>query len=338
MYRMLIVCLLMALFVTAGCNKADSKKAPAVRAATKLAPAANNTAGPARETPENSEAGKPGTPDEGLVSTESHDVFVKQASTSLPEEDIKFIRAELIRVAPENGFTYDAEANVITGEGLPVDGLDLEVLVYKVAREGASMPTVVGDTDPKQISHDIYAKWCNGIFLELKPKQESPAKASKPKTQQRVSSGGASNSSEGPKAEPTQSAEAPLVFASSAIGEWKSIREDHPRITTYHNDDYFEFYRFMHDGLADIKFFRGGQMVVLKEFSFKYNPRNGEISLFDASKKIVETLVLQMASNNEDLLFVDFPEKDSTVVFERIGTGYPADVSMAPGLFDNVND
>lgn len=330
MIRLCIACLVLALFASVSCNKADSKKVPAVKAASEV------VTSPSAPTPQPQAEAENEYPDEGKPDEEAGRVVILEEWEAqedakyppLPEEDMQFIRSELIRIAPENNFVYDEETNVLLGNGLPEDGLNIEVLVDKVAAEGRK--------EGENLNQEVLAKWCMGILSELQPRVEDQADAVNNKRQSRQSSGGdGSSASKSPTPEPEKTAGSPLVFAFSAIGEWKSIQEERPRITTYHNDNYFEFYQFMHDGQANVRFFREGKMALVKDYSFEYSPRNGELSLIDKNGQLSSILILKMKPEDNDTLYLEKNGEDSILVLDRIGTGYPtAENDDAPGFGD----
>lgn len=330
MTRLCMACLVLALFATFSCKKADSKKVPAVKAEAIAVTSPNESAEP-QPTDEgilDTEAGKPEEERQIVVTVEDWQAQQAEKYPPLPEEDVQFIRSELARLAPENNFVYDEEANVILGNGLPEDGLDFENLVDKVVMEGRR--------ERGKLNHEVLTKWCAGILAELQPRTTDQANANNPKRQNRQSSGGSgSSASKDRTPDPDKTAESPLVFAFSAIGEWKSIQEERPRITTYHNDDYFEFYQFMHDGQANVRFFREGKMALFKDYSFEYSPRNGELSLIDKNGQLSSILILKMKPEDNDTLYLEKNGEDSILVLDRIGTGYPtSENDDAPGFGD----
>ena len=311
MYKLLIFAVIAAILPLAACNKAGSKDGKTAVASA-------------------SKADGESAPDAGLnlEQLEQEEANFQQ----LPEEDQEFIHTTLAEMAPEYGFKFDADQQVLTGEGLPLEGLPVEMVIEQIALEARQIKEAMHEVDP-ELLREALAKYCQRALEELQPREAEPAPPPPQRQQQpqeadeqgrpgRVRSGGESGSGAGnPRDGQRRAGELP--FADDPIGEWKSIREDSPRITTYHDEDYFSFLQVLHDGKAYFKAYRDRQMSSFEEFSWQYDKRTGKLELLDGDGLVSMAFTLRMKSGDTDTLYTEQPGSYATVVYARIGTGYP---------------
>jgi len=180
----------------------------------------------------------------------------------LTEDQIALLRKSLIEMAPATGFTVDEKAGTLSGNGLPEAGVSIDLLVGKVAKYMAA----------KQIEFEepMAVRMIDMMLMELSPPPPAPEPPpATSKTDPNVNSGRSKNTdakageeSKKPSAEgpPSQRKYTPeLPFAKRIVGDWKSIREEHARISVDHDQGYFELVTLTPEGNAEWQVFVQGE-------------------------------------------------------------------------------
>jgi hypothetical protein len=315
MYKLIAIIVAGAMLaLAAGCPKGETAEAG------KSAAAGDSV--PVQVSPEEQ-------PNEGPITLEEWQAQEESGLPELEQSETEAIRSKLIELAPKYEFTYHADSDTLTGHGLAEAGLELQMLVDKVSLEARRAKQATGELG--------LDKLCQWIYSELVPPLPTPASSTPggnsnqdAESGRRVRSGADSGDSSAANRAPG------MRHPEEAIGEWKSLREENPRITTYHDDKYFNFLQVMHDGVAFFKVFRDKQMTSYFEATWEYDQRTGRLDLINDEGLVNMTFTLDFKGDDKDILFTQQPGDYSTVVYSRIGTGYPPepdpDAPSAGGL------
>ena len=271
---------LVAILLAGGCNKTDGKKKIDTSNVEETAPALT-----------------------AVPEAKPRDVTDEEAAIQRAEQMREDIRTELIAMVPEYGFSYDSASDKLSGEGLPDGGVPVPPLIDKLEKRAKEMLTTPGKEQYQQMARVMLTQF-------------QSAGASAVDTSSETASFGSSDSA------PVDDSvnEYGLKKATKAYGEWRSIREEGPKYTIDHDDNYYKLLLVYYDRNAQFSTFAKGQRIKHAIYDYRFDRGKSELKLTAEDGSYTMDLQCFVRDSEPGLMYVK-QSGEAYTVYEKIGRG-----------------
>jgi len=221
----------------------------------------------------------------------------------------------VVALAPEYNLTYDSASKSLTGEGFRAGGVVVGIVASKV------------DVNLKQRGEDGPQEREAEVRTVLSQLAETGRQAAAQQQQMENAetggdSAGAAQSGRGRKPLEYHPDSSELIHPREVYGDWKSIREDHPNNDEVaHDDNWYYDVQLRYRGNAIFRLHTNGEIVSNTEFAYRYDPRNGVLSLLDAEGKTVQTYTVWATEQDPLLIWLQREQSRIKTLYQKVGLG-----------------
>lgn len=218
----------------------------------------------------------------------------------------------LIELASEYGLTYDNSTKSLNGPGFPAGGIGVGTAVSKVNVNLEQR----GADGPQEREAEVRT-----VLNQLAEIGKQRAQQQPPSAEADTEAASSAQSGRGRKPLNYYPETSEFIHPQEVVGDWKSIREDHPSFEVKHDDDYFSEAQLRYRGNAVFRLHKNGEMFSDTEFPYRYDPRNGVLTLLGPDGKAEQTYTVWATERDPLLIWLQRENSKVKTLYEKVGRG-----------------
>jgi hypothetical protein len=218
-------------------------------------------------------------------------------------------------LAPEYNLTYDRDKQTLNGEGFRAGGVDIGIVASKVDINLQQR----GEDNPQAREAEVRT-----VLSQLVDagKQAAAQRQDSQGSATAEADTGAAQSGRGRKPLEYHPDSSELIHPLEVYGDWKSIREDHPNNDEVaHDDNWYYDVQLRYRGNAVFRLHTNGEVASNNEFPYRYDPRNGVLSLLDAQGEAVQTYTVWATEQDPLLIWLQREGSRIKTLYQKVGLG-----------------